>query len=228
MGTVTIRCLLTYFKLDVHVLYISSNGHCNKRQVAAGECMYRARILKHSMEAEKSTFHGELSFQRSECTAGFTVAKIFVLCFKHFFVLTVWKNKKFGKMTPHLHFTLNISAYLFDSLEFALSAQPSFKNLSEFGLCIICKICWTINNNKRLLFLHIMTVVKHKMYFCFSTTTYLPEAFVLWPAVHIWQTDQRWIANIFVCLKGVCHEIFRVLFWHVWIDLGMYKNLWLF
>ncbi len=29
-------------------------------------------------------------------------------------------------------------------------------------------------------------------------------------------------------LKGVCHEIFRVLFWHVWIDLGLYKNLWLF
>jgi hypothetical protein len=29
-------------------------------------------------------------------------------------------------------------------------------------------------------------------------------------------------------LKGVCHEIFQVLFWHVWIDLGLYKNLWLF
>jgi hypothetical protein len=29
-------------------------------------------------------------------------------------------------------------------------------------------------------------------------------------------------------LKGVSHEIFRVLFWHVWIDLGLYKNLWLF
>ncbi len=26
-------------------------------------------------------------------------------------------------------------------------------------------------------------------------------------------------------LKGVCHEIFWVLFWHVWIDLGLYKNL---
>jgi hypothetical protein len=26
-------------------------------------------------------------------------------------------------------------------------------------------------------------------------------------------------------LKGVCHETFRVLFWHVWIDLGLYKNL---
>ncbi len=29
-------------------------------------------------------------------------------------------------------------------------------------------------------------------------------------------------------LKGVCHEIFWVLFLHVWIDLGLYKNLWLF
>ncbi len=31
-----------------------------------------------------------------------------------------------------------------------------------------------------------------------------------------------------VPLKGVSHEIFKVLFWHVWIDLGLYKNLWLF
>ncbi len=30
-----------------------------------------------------------------------------------------------------------------------------------------------------------------------------------------------------ITLKGVSHEIFRVLFWHVWIDLGLYKNLWL-
>ncbi len=36
--------------------------------------------------------------------------------------------------------------------------------------------------------------------------------------------------NIFLdlTLKGVSHEIFRVLFWHIWIDLGLYKNLWLF
>jgi hypothetical protein len=39
-----------------------------------------ARILKHSMEAEKSTFQGELSFQRSECTAGLTVATSFLCC----------------------------------------------------------------------------------------------------------------------------------------------------
>ncbi len=26
-------------------------------------------------------------------------------------------------------------------------------------------------------------------------------------------------------LKGVCHKIFWVLFWSVWIDLCLYKNL---
>ncbi len=39
----------------------------------------RARILKHLVGAEKSTFQGELSFQRSECTAGLTMASFFVL-----------------------------------------------------------------------------------------------------------------------------------------------------
>jgi hypothetical protein len=37
-----------------------------------------ARILKHLMEAEKPTFHGKLFFQRSECTAGLTVATIYL------------------------------------------------------------------------------------------------------------------------------------------------------
>jgi hypothetical protein len=81
------------------------------------------------MEAEKSTFRGELSFQRSEYTAGFTVATSFVLCFKDLFLLKVWKKNKIGKMTLHLHFTLKVSAYLFDRLELALSAQPSFENV---------------------------------------------------------------------------------------------------
>jgi hypothetical protein len=31
-----------------------------------------------------------------------------------------------------------------------------------------------------------------------------------------------------ITLKRVCHEIFWVPFWHVWIELGLYKNLWLF
>ncbi len=28
-----------------------------------------------------------------------------------------------------------------------------------------------------------------------------------------------------ITLKRVCHEIFWVPFWHVWIELGLYKNL---
>ncbi len=58
----------------------------------------RARILKHLMEAEKSTFQGELSFQRSWCTSGLTVATIFVVCFKYYFMETVWKNIKLDKI----------------------------------------------------------------------------------------------------------------------------------
>jgi hypothetical protein len=45
----------------------------------------RGRILKHLVEAEKSTFLGELSFERSECTAGRTVATTFCVDFKDYF-----------------------------------------------------------------------------------------------------------------------------------------------
>ncbi len=38
----------------------------------------RARILKHLLEAEKSTFREELSFQRSESTKGLFQATVFV------------------------------------------------------------------------------------------------------------------------------------------------------
>ncbi len=38
----------------------------------------RARILKHLLEAGKSTFRKELSFQRSESTTGFVQASVFV------------------------------------------------------------------------------------------------------------------------------------------------------
>jgi hypothetical protein len=38
--------------------------------------------------------------------------------------------------------------------------------------------------------------------------------------IHIHKSNYRALA-----LKGVSHEIFWVLFWHVWIDLGLYKNL---
>ncbi len=37
-----------------------------------------ARILEHLVEAKKSTFRGEPSFQRSECTAGLTVVTSFL------------------------------------------------------------------------------------------------------------------------------------------------------
>ncbi len=51
-----------------------------------------ARILKHSMRAVKSTFRGELSFQRSECTAGLTVATSFCAAYKDCFVKTFQKT----------------------------------------------------------------------------------------------------------------------------------------
>ncbi len=38
----------------------------------------RARILKHLLEAEKSTFREELSFHRSESTTGLGNALVFV------------------------------------------------------------------------------------------------------------------------------------------------------
>jgi hypothetical protein len=44
-------------------------------------------------------------------------------------VLTIGKTKKFGKIKQNLHFTLKISADLFDSLELTLSAQLAFENL---------------------------------------------------------------------------------------------------
>jgi hypothetical protein len=48
---------------------------------------YRARILKHLLEAEKSTFRNELSFQRSESTTGLLQATIFVKWFKRLFYI---------------------------------------------------------------------------------------------------------------------------------------------
>ncbi len=40
--------------------------------------LYRARILKHLLEAEKSTFRKELSFERSESTTGLGQATVVV------------------------------------------------------------------------------------------------------------------------------------------------------
>jgi hypothetical protein len=45
-----------------------------------------------TVEAEKLTFRGKLSFQRLECTAGLTVATDFVCC-----VLETILCKQFGK-----------------------------------------------------------------------------------------------------------------------------------
>jgi hypothetical protein len=50
------------------------------------------------MEAEKLTFQGELSFQRSECTAGLTVATTFVLLLKTFLCKQLRNTLKLAKM----------------------------------------------------------------------------------------------------------------------------------
>ncbi len=55
----------------------------------------RARILKHSLEAEKSTFREELSFQRSESTKGLLQATVFVED-KRLFSLNLTEIKKSG------------------------------------------------------------------------------------------------------------------------------------
>jgi hypothetical protein len=44
-------------------------------------------------------------------------------------------------------------------------------------------------------------------------------------AAQIIKYIEKGIHNKKDSLKGVSHEIFWVLFWHVWIDLGLYKNL---
>ncbi len=64
----------------------------------SGHYLSRARILKHIVEAEKSTFQRELSFQRSECTAGLTVATVFCVDFKDDFEKTVKKTLKLDTM----------------------------------------------------------------------------------------------------------------------------------
>jgi hypothetical protein len=66
-----------------HPVLTKASQMCTVRQQIQKES--GARILKHSVEAEKSTFQGELAFQRSECTAGLTVAI-------GFFVLIVKSN----------------------------------------------------------------------------------------------------------------------------------------
>jgi hypothetical protein len=52
------------------------------------------------------------------------------------------------------------------------------------------------------------------------------DFFKQWSGTH--KELPSWLIIVKIFLKGVSHEIIRVLFWHVWIDLGLYKNLWLF
>jgi hypothetical protein len=54
----------------------------------------RARILKHLLEAEKSTFQEELPFQRSESTTGVQQGKLFVVVMEKIFVCKLNKRKK--------------------------------------------------------------------------------------------------------------------------------------
>jgi hypothetical protein len=58
----------TPLTLPYTLLYICTVHELCSRTV--GEYRLRARILKHLLEAEKSTFHEELSFQRSQSTTG--------------------------------------------------------------------------------------------------------------------------------------------------------------
>jgi hypothetical protein len=84
-ASVSLRCIgipsIVYTHVYVNIVYVLY-------------ILCWAQILKHLLEAEKSTFRGELTFQRLESTAGLTVATILcVLYFKDFSVLTVWTNK---------------------------------------------------------------------------------------------------------------------------------------
>ncbi len=110
--------------------------------------LVRARILKHSMEAEKSTFQAELSFQRSECTAGLTVATSFVLLIKTILSKQFRKTLKSAKMiyicilylksletyleTLHSHFQPNCYFKMFKN-----SGSEHFqKRLYESHVCV--------------------------------------------------------------------------------------------
>ncbi len=75
-----------------HFMVVEKKTFCWKRYLSTHTCIFRipehtsclsgrvtrARILKHLLEAEKSTFREELSFQRSESTIGLLQAAVFV------------------------------------------------------------------------------------------------------------------------------------------------------
>ncbi len=88
--------------------------------------LFRARILKHSMEAEKSAFQGELSFLRSECTAGLTVATTFFVASKDYLCKQSIITLKLAKMIYIFILYLKYLETFLGNLALTLSALLSF------------------------------------------------------------------------------------------------------
>ncbi len=78
----------------------------------------------------KSTFRGELSFQRSECTAGLTLTTTFCAAYKDFCENSS-ENIKIRSKVIYICilYWKKISTGLFGSLALTLSAQLSFQNV---------------------------------------------------------------------------------------------------
>ncbi len=90
--------------------------------------MTRARILKHLLEAEKSTFRNELSFQRSESTTGFVKASVFVKLYKRLFYINFNRSEKWSKSYNYcLSFIIKNLIKLNRNPVLALSAVMHFK-----------------------------------------------------------------------------------------------------
>ncbi len=88
-----------------------------------------ALILKHLVEAEKLTFPGELSFQRSESTAGLTVAAIFCVdCTDYLWKTSEGKYQIRSNDQPFLFYIENILRLIWKPCTHILS-QLLFKNL---------------------------------------------------------------------------------------------------
>jgi hypothetical protein len=92
-----------------YIMYILLNDWIYVRVLYYCTDFSWARILKHLVEAEKLTFRRELSFQRSGCTAGLTVATIFCVDCTDYFVKNQWKKIQFRWKDQHLYFILKIS-----------------------------------------------------------------------------------------------------------------------
>ncbi len=84
----------------------------------------RARILKHLLEAKKSTFQEKPSFQRSESTTGYSLCWL-----QRLFCVNNQERIKLYTKWLHLYFILKISLGRFESLGPTLSAQLSFQSV---------------------------------------------------------------------------------------------------